>query len=208
MARKKTCFASSVCCSDAFANLSFPAQALYYRLGFEADADGALVNARQISRLLGVGADALAELVENGFLIELPPIHVIADWWVNNNRDSCNYREGDHHALIYDALCLNGGRRYCLVREPNSDSGLQSVCNQSDCSLQYNGNERDGMEENAKEVNHKEPNENESAPPSLYARCPQCGMVVLAYKNPDGSIQGFCKQDGDFCIPAEEWRAE
>lgn len=210
MARKRACFAASVCCSDSFADLSSEAQALYYRLGFEADADGAIDNVRQVSRMTGFGGDAVAELVGAGLLIEVPPIHVVAHWWVNNKVDKSNYREGDHRLEIDAALEKDDCRVYRLVMGGAPDGSQQSAFNQTDGSLssvvntiQNNLTEFFGNESNPIESERNQDERKESGQPvPLTARCPECGSEVLVSEEM-GRLHGWCPQDGDFFIEKE-----
>lgn len=197
MARAKTCFASSVCCSDSFADLSHSAQALYLQLGFEADSDGAIGNVRRVMRMGGFGAEAVAELVAAGLLIEVLDVHVVAHWWVNNNRDRCNYRPGDHQDAMA-SLELGENRVYRLVTDSQTENSLTEGCYQSNGSLQYKRIEENEIEGNQTEANPKEENPRENAPARESARCPRCGEECAAV-NEFGAVRGWCPNcDLDF----------
>lgn len=202
MATKKACFAHSVCCTDSFADLSHSAQALYYRLGFEADSDGAIGNVRQVVRMGGFGAEAVAELVAAGLLIEVRNVHVVTHWWVNNNRDRCNYRPGDHRDAI-ESLELGENRVYRLVTDSQSGNSLIKDCEQSNASLQYQSipvhtSPEKPSPEKPIEANPKEENPRENAPARESARCPRCGEECAAV-NEFGAVRGWCPScDLDF----------
>lgn len=70
MAKSRTCFASSVCCSEAFELLPESARLLYYQIGFEADLIGEVVGLRRVARGYGFADDDVAALLDSGFLIE------------------------------------------------------------------------------------------------------------------------------------------
>lgn len=197
MARAKTCFASSVCCSDSFADLSAEAQALYYRLGFEADSDGAVGNVRQVVRMGGFGPESVDELVAAGLLIEILDVHVVAHWWVNNNRDRCNYRPGDHQDAM-GRLELGENRVYRLVTASQSNTSLIEACEQSDVSLQYKGLEGNQTEGNGMESNPRKENPSEDAHAYARVRCPQCGTECAGAVE-GGAVIGWCPScDMDF----------
>lgn len=202
MTRKRACFASSVCCSDSFADLSHSAQALYTQLGFEADSDGAVGNVRRVMRSGGFTVEHVAELVAAGLLIEVSDVHVVTHWWVNNNRDRCNYRPGDHQDVM-KRLELGENRVYRLVTAPQSGNSLTEGLNQSDVSLQYQSMPDHSIPsqsspEKPREANPIKENPSERAYAGARARCPQCG-AECAVAVEGGVMRGWCPScDLDF----------
>ena len=201
MARAKTMFASSVCCSDRFSELSFEAQALYYRLNLEADGVGALNNVKTVMRAAGFAETALDELMRAGFVLEitdpLDPFLLIADFWINNNLDKTNIRKSEHIETVLSKCCFQSERvkRYRLVKG-------DSDCEQSGFSLGsvlfQTGN---SPEKKRKERNRKEPKRMETAI-SAPTPCPDCGRPCAAVA--EGShLHGECPAHGDFFIDLE-----
>lgn len=84
MPKSRVCFASSVCCSEAFELLPESARLLYYQLNFEADLIGEVVGARRISRGYGFADADLSALLESGFLIEAKGRFFIRHQFVHN----------------------------------------------------------------------------------------------------------------------------
>lgn len=78
-------FSKSITESDAFLELSFAAQTLYFHMAMNADDEGFVNSSRRICGMCGVDEKALAELVEKGFLIRFNSgIYVIKHWKINN----------------------------------------------------------------------------------------------------------------------------
>ena len=94
--RQRTCFASAVVCDDGFRDLPEGARLLYYELGFNADSDGAIDGIRGVARMARATMDDIDALTDSGYLLWVDGVPFIKHWWVNNNRDRCNYRPGGH----------------------------------------------------------------------------------------------------------------
>lgn len=192
MSRKRACFASSVCCSDAFSDLSAEAQALYLQLGFCADADGAVDGIRKAVRASGFGTEALGELYGAGFLLDADGVPFVAHWHVNNRIDRLNYRPGDHANLVGTVVYLGEDRVYRLSGGYQADDSLMSDANISKSKL---------TEEKASEINPSQSNESEGkAHATLTAPCPSCGIQCAAYVDPLKQIISRCPEHGDFII--------
>ena len=56
-----------VICSDAFIDMSFEAQALFFQLQIEADEFGFVSAPKKVMRTIGSGVDALNEIIDSGF---------------------------------------------------------------------------------------------------------------------------------------------
>lgn len=71
--------------SDAFLDLPFSAQALYFHMVMNADDEGFINSSRRICGMCGAQADDLEMLVSNGFMIRFDSgIYVIKHWKINN----------------------------------------------------------------------------------------------------------------------------
>ncbi len=62
-------FSKSVVDSDAFSEMPLTTQALYFRLGMQADDDGFVKNPKLIQRMIGASEDDLKLLLAKGFLV-------------------------------------------------------------------------------------------------------------------------------------------
>ena len=78
-------FSSKIVCSDAFTEMPFSAQALYFQLNMEADDDGFLNNARRVLRTILASEDDLNLLFEKRFILGFQNgVVVIKHWRMNN----------------------------------------------------------------------------------------------------------------------------
>lgn len=78
-------FSSKIVCSDAFTEMPFSAQALYFQLNMEADDDGFLNNARRVQRTICASEDDLNLLFEKRFILGFKNgVVVIKHWRMNN----------------------------------------------------------------------------------------------------------------------------
>ncbi len=78
-------FSKAITESDAFLDMSFSAQALYFHLSLNADDEGFINNSRRILRICGFSEKDLEELLNKSFLIKFDSgIYVIKHWKVNN----------------------------------------------------------------------------------------------------------------------------
>lgn len=194
MSRKRTCFASSVCCSDAFAELPAESQALYFQLGFCADADGAINGIKKELRASGFSEKALDALFRAGFLVEADGVPLIAHWWVNNRKNNRDYRPGDHAELIGTVLELGEDGIYRMYTGRTTDER---------CTSGVNVIEEKGSQSNTIQVNQTEGKEKEGKAPVPTAKCPTCGEACTAYENPLGELVSHCSYHGDFTITAD-----
>lgn len=86
--KSRTCFASSVCCADAFLDMSAEAQATYFYLCFNADATGQIIGLRRLVRGLGYGEEPTRELFEAGYLLDVDGEAYVRHTWTNNKYDA------------------------------------------------------------------------------------------------------------------------
>ena len=76
---------SKIVCSDAFIEMPFSAQALYYQLNMEADDDGFLNSPKRVARMLGASEADLALLLEKRFVLWFSNgVIAIKHWRINN----------------------------------------------------------------------------------------------------------------------------
>lgn len=191
MARRRTCLASSVLCTDGFLELTHEAMALYVHLNFHADNDGFLDSARSATRGGGFSPEALSELVGNGYLLEFDGGYLIDDWWVHNTRNSRDYRPGDHAEAIWDAygdrLAAGVGveRRYSAYVDEGQGSSNGSTLETREGA---EGHPR-LKEKNTKEKKKKEGNQTEG-------RCPVCRKPATVFSDPLGRRVFDCPSCG------------
>ena len=83
---KKRMFNIDIVGSDAFLDLPYSAQCLYFQLGMRADDDGFVGNPKTIQRIVGTKASDLELLVKKRFLLQFPSgVVVIKHWKINND---------------------------------------------------------------------------------------------------------------------------
>ena len=83
---KKRMFSIDIVGSDAFLDLPYSAQCLYFQLGMRADDDGFVGNPKTIQRIAGTKASDLELLVKKRFILQFPSgVIVIKHWKINND---------------------------------------------------------------------------------------------------------------------------
>ena len=110
MAKSRTCFASSVCCSEDFELLPMSARLLYYQVNFEADLIGEVVGLRRVSRGYGFSGDDVAALLESGLLLELEGRYFIRHHFEHNRLANDKQKTGAENRLLNapDSLGFEG----------------------------------------------------------------------------------------------------
>ena len=99
-------FSKSITESDAFLDLSFSTQALYFHLSMSADDEGFINNTRRVIRVCGASDEDLQTLVDKSFIIRFESgIYVIKHWKINNRirndrRKETNYP--DEKAMLIE----------------------------------------------------------------------------------------------------------
>lgn len=92
-------FSKSITESDAFLEMDFSSQSLYFHMAMNADDEGFVNSSRRVSGMIGATSDDLKKLVDKGFLIYFDSgIYVIKHWKINNRirvdrKRSTNYQE-------------------------------------------------------------------------------------------------------------------
>lgn len=79
-------FSSKIVCSDAFTEMPFSAQALYFQLNMEADDDGFLNNARRVQRTILASEEDLNLLLEKRFILGFQNGVIVVKHWRMNNQ--------------------------------------------------------------------------------------------------------------------------
>ena len=79
-------FSSKIVCSDAFTEMPFSAQALYFQLGMEADDDGFLNRPRKVMRNIEATEEDLNLLLEMRFILSFPNGVIAVKHWRMNNQ--------------------------------------------------------------------------------------------------------------------------
>ena len=78
-------FSSKIVCSDAFTEMPFSAQALYFQLNMEADDDGFLNNPKRVVRMLEASEEDLDLLFDKRFVLGFQNgVICIKHWRMNN----------------------------------------------------------------------------------------------------------------------------
>ena len=185
MARARTCFASSVVCTDEFRDLPESARLLYFELGFSADNDGAVDGIRGVCRMAGAKPEDMDTLTAAGYLLWVDGVPFITHWKVNNKADRLNYRSGGHPEQL-SKLNRESGKPYTLADCCQTDVRLTSVANISKDNL---------IESNLIEANPIQTNQNETNQNALQRiRCPSCSIERAATIDPDGSLRSWCPE--------------
>lgn len=146
MARSRFMLSSSVVLSDTFLTMSPEAQALNTVLNAEADVTGRILGIQRIVRGSGLGADALAELYANGYLLKVGNGDTyIVHAWVHNKFDKRMWeRMADCEPYTSGELVFVGdeGRSaYCLAQGVDESSGeRRSSVDEPTCNSNGNGN--------------------------------------------------------------------
>ena len=183
MARSRFMLSSSVVLSDTFLTMSPEAQALNTVLNAEADVTGRILGIQRIVRGSGLGADALAELYANGYLLKVGNGDTyIVHAWVHNKFDKRMWeRMADCEPYTSGGLVFVGdeGRSaYCLAQgvDESSEERRSSV---DEPTCNGNGNRNPMGTETQWESNSTEKQSQgegergegeRPAPP-----CPECG---------------------------------
>ena len=90
-------FSKTIIDSDLFMDLPLTAQALYFHLSMRADDDGFIGNSKKLCRMLGVGEEDLALLIEKELLIKFDSGVVAVKHWKEHNK----IRKDRYKATIY-----------------------------------------------------------------------------------------------------------
>ena len=106
MATKRS-FSEKVVGSDAFAELSFEAQALYLQLCMAADDEGFVSSPKRIQSSIGAASDTLSALEEAGFLITFDSGVCVIVHFCQSNHISEKRKKATEHANELAELYLD-----------------------------------------------------------------------------------------------------
>lgn len=110
-------FTQKITESDAFLDMPLSTQALYFHLCMNAENKGILNNAYSICRSLGCERDAVTELIERNFLVNIEDGYFrIVHWYENNGigethkkRNNYSYRKWRIAVIKRDEKCVKCG---------------------------------------------------------------------------------------------------
>lgn len=123
MATKRS-FSEKVTGSDAFAELSFEAQALYFQLSMAADDDGFVSTPKKVQKGIGASAAALDELKDAGYLIfDDNGTCVIAHWEQNNDEDDEDFKRREKNRERV--------RRFRERKKEEEESASEDACEEN-----------------------------------------------------------------------------
>ena len=88
----KRMFSNTVVSSDYFLDMSPNAQLLYFHVCMNADDDGFCAKVNSIARLIGVGPEAVDELVDHSFLIRFEDKACVVKHWRVSNQIRSNIK--------------------------------------------------------------------------------------------------------------------
>ena len=109
---KKRMFSIDIVGSDAFLDLPYSAQCLYFQLGMRADDDGFVGNPKTIQRIAGTKASDLELLVKKRFLLQFPSgVVVIKHWKINNQIKKDRYTP-TVYTEEYQSLYIKDNKAY------------------------------------------------------------------------------------------------
>ncbi len=112
-------FSSKIVCSDAFTEMPFSAQALYFQLNMEADDDGFLNNARRVQRTICASEEDLNLLLEKRFILGFKNgVVVIKHWRMNNQIRKDRYTPTQYHEE-FDLLDIKTDGAYTEKNKEN-----------------------------------------------------------------------------------------
>ena len=109
---KKRMFSIDIVGSDAFLDLPYSAQCLYFQLGMRADDDGFVGNPKTIQRIAGTKASDLELLVKKRFILQFPSgVVVIKHWKINNQIQKDRYTQ-TVYTEEYQSLYIKDNKAY------------------------------------------------------------------------------------------------
>lgn len=109
---KKRMFSIDIVGSDAFLDLPYSSQCLYFQLCMRADDDGFVGNPKTIQRIAGTKASDLELLVKKRFLLQFPSgVVVIKHWKINNQIQKDRYTP-TVYTEEYQSLYIKDNKAY------------------------------------------------------------------------------------------------
>lgn len=140
---KKRMFSIDIVGSDAFLDLPYSAQCLYFQLGMRADDDGFVGNPKTIQRIAGTKASDLELLVKKRFLLQFPSgVVVIKHWKINNQIQKDRYTP-TVYTEEYQRLYIKDNKAYT-----ESDKGCIHSVSEMDTQISI---DKDRLDKNSRE---------------------------------------------------------
>ena len=135
---KKRMFSIDIVGSDAFLDLPYSAQCLYFQLGMRADDDGFVGNPKTIQRIAGTKASDLELLVKKRFLLQFPSgVVVIKHWKINNQIQKDRYTP-TVYTEEYKSLYIKDNKAYTEM-----DKGCVQSVSKMDTQISIDKNRLD-----------------------------------------------------------------
>ena len=135
---KKRMFSIDIVGSDAFLDLPYSAQCLYFQLGMRADDDGFVGNPKTIQRIAGTKASDLELLVKKRFLLQFKSgVVVIKHWKINNQIQKDRYTP-TVYTEEYQRLYIKDNKAYT-----ESDKGCIHSVSEMDTQISIDKNRLD-----------------------------------------------------------------
>ena len=135
---KKRMFSIDIVGSDAFLDLPYSAQCLYFQLGMRADDDGFVGNPKTIQRIAGTKASDLELLVKKRFLLQFPSgVVVIKHWKINNQIQKDRYTP-TVYTEEYQSLYIKDNKAYTEM-----DKGCVQSVSKMDTQISIDKNRLD-----------------------------------------------------------------
>lgn len=135
---KKRMFSIDIVGSDAFLDLPYSAQCLYFQLGMRADDDGFVGNPKTIQRIAGTKASDLELLVKKRFLLQFPSgVVVIKHWKINNQIQKDRYTP-TVYTEEYQSLYIKDNKAYT-----EADKGCIQSVSEMDTQISIDKNRLD-----------------------------------------------------------------
>lgn len=135
---KKRMFSIDIVGSDAFLDLPYSAQCLYFQLGMRADDDGFVGNPKTTQRIAGTKASDLELLVKKRFLLQFPSgVVVIKHWKINNQIQKDRYTP-TVYTEEYQSLYIKDNKAYT-----EADKGCIQSVSEMDTQISIDKNRLD-----------------------------------------------------------------
>ncbi len=115
---KRRCIGVDVYSSWEFLSLSHSAKALYAYLVLYSDDEGVVINPRSVLHMCSMGEEELAELIKNGFVIEVEGVYIIRHWYAQNKIQPSKMTASMYQYEL-GALCINERKEYEYLQGKN-----------------------------------------------------------------------------------------
>ena len=135
---KKRMFSIDIVGSDAFLDLPYSSQCLYFQLCMRADDDGFVGNPKTIQLIAGTKASDLELLVKKRFLLQFPSgVVVIKHWKINNQIQKDRYTP-TVYTEEYQSLYIKDNKAYTEM-----DKGCIQSVSEMDTQISIDKNRLD-----------------------------------------------------------------